>query len=119
MNIVTLELFCKMQGRINFVPWALYISFETCYEVTSEQLFSSSIHKYNISMLLRLSDFVHQFSECGLIFAICKRNYVYSQKYLFLVLIGIYYVLTISAFLTLAAVCIRWWICLLDTPADL
>ena len=47
------------------------------------QLYSSSIHKYNISMLSRLRDFVHQFLECGLIFATCKRNYVYFSKTVF------------------------------------
>ena len=59
--------------------WALYISFETCYKVPNEQLFSTSIQKYNISMLLRLNVFVHQFSEYGLIFATCKRNYAFSS----------------------------------------
>ena len=61
------------------------MSFETCYEVASEQLFSSSIKKYNISMLLRFIEFVDQFSECGLIFVTCKRNYVFFlQKTFFL-----------------------------------
>ena len=36
-------------------------------------------------MLLRLIDSVHQFSECGLIFVTCKRNYVFSQKTFFYV----------------------------------
>ena len=57
-----------------------YLSFETCYEVHIMQLYSYSIRKYNISMLSRLGDSVHQFLECGLIFAPCKRNYVFSQK---------------------------------------
>ena len=44
------------------------------YEVDIKQLFSCNFRKYNISMLSRSSDFVHYFSECGLIFAVCKRN---------------------------------------------
>ena len=39
-------------------------------------------------MLPRLSDFVHQFLECGLIFATCKRNYVFAQKTFFIVQIA-------------------------------
>ena len=31
-------------------------------------------------MLSRLSDFVHQFFECGLIFATFTRNYVFLKK---------------------------------------
>ena len=48
-------------------------------EVGSEQLFSSNIHTYNTA-LLHLSDFVHQFSEGGLIFASCKCNYVFFSS---------------------------------------
>ena len=50
--------FVKCSLRINF--WSMisiYISFETCYEVDSEQVFSSCIHKYNGSRLLHSSDF--------------------------------------------------------------
>ena len=39
----------------------LYFSFETCYEVDIKHLYFSSIRKYNMPMLSRLSDFVHQF----------------------------------------------------------
>ena len=31
-------------------------------------------------MLLCLTDFVHQFSECSLIFATCKRYYFFFKK---------------------------------------
>ena len=31
-------------------------------------------------MLPHLSDFVLKILECGLLFAACKRNYVFSQK---------------------------------------
>ena len=56
----------KCMKRIN-----LYVSFETCYEVASEQLFPSSIYKYNISMLLRFNDFVDQF-QCVTMFFLKK-----------------------------------------------
>ena len=59
---------------------------ETCYEVDIMQLHFVSIHKYNTSMLSRLSGFVQQFLECDLIFVTCKRNYFFVLKKLFLVI---------------------------------
>ena len=41
-----------------------------------------------MSMLSHLSDCVHHFSECALIFATCKHNYVFFSKILFLVYYG-------------------------------
>ena len=41
---------------------------------------SSSIHKYNISVFSRLSDFVHQYLKCDLNFVTCQCNYVFSKK---------------------------------------
>ena len=62
------------------------MSFETCNEVDIMQLYSSSIQKYNNIYQCCLSDCVHQFLEWCLIFATCKRNYVFLSKNLFLVL---------------------------------
>ena len=57
----------------------LCISFKTCYDVVSEGLFSSSIHKYGISVLLRLSDFGHQFTESHLCYIQIWRCF-FSKK---------------------------------------
>ena len=73
----------KCREKIIFAARALDISFGTCYGVASEHVFSFSIHKYNISMLLHFNDFVDLFSKLGLIFATCKRSYVFSQKNFF------------------------------------
>ena len=39
-------------------------------------------------MLSPLSDTVHQFLDCGLIFTTCKHSYVFIKRNLFLVLIS-------------------------------
>ena len=60
--LLRLSDFVKCRRNINFCSMSsIYIILERCYEVESEQLFSSSIHKYNISSLLHLSDFCTNF----------------------------------------------------------
>ena len=74
-----IDLWNVGEGQL-FGAWALYLSFETCYEVDFKHLCYLSIHKYNVSMLSHISDSVHQFSERDLIFATCKYNYVSFLK---------------------------------------
>ena len=60
-----------------FGAWRVYISFEKCYEVDSEQLFSPSINKY-----------IYQCCYAGVILCVsfqnvvssCKCNYVFFSK---------------------------------------
>ena len=59
--------------------------YENSWDKFNKQEYSSSVHTYNISMVAILNDFVNsgrniQFSECGLVIATCKHNYVFSQK---------------------------------------
>ena len=72
-----LDLFNETHMQDQFLAHDIYVS-ALKLVIKLIQLFSSS--NYNISILLRSSDFVHQFSECDLIFATSDTQICFFSK---------------------------------------
>ena len=78
-----LDLFNEMHMQDQFLAHDIYVS-ALKLVIKLIQLFSSSNYMYNISILLRSSDFVHQYSECDLIFATSDTQIcLFSKKICF------------------------------------